>query len=81
MVQLTFLALSEITLRWIGLALLTLVIGALAAYARSANKTKIAECPRCHGRIPGLSGRCPRCGWSEDRQRSGRPRVRGPFAG
>ena len=77
--QLHFLALSEITLRWIALAGVLLVVGALAAYAHSANKTKTARCPRCHGRIPGLSGRCPRCGWSVDTQASGRPSIRLPF--
>ena len=65
MEQLAFLALSEITLRWIALALFLLTMVAFAAYSVGTKWYKPTRCPRCNGRIPEEAQRCPRCGWSD----------------
>lgn len=74
-----FLGLSEIAVRWVGLALFVLVIGVLVLYSRSGDKLKRATCPRCHHRVPGSASRCPNCGWSRDTSDSGRPDIRMPW--
>lgn len=75
----TFLGMSEIAMRWVGLVLFVLVIGVLVLYSRSGDKLKKETCPRCHHRIPRSATLCPNCRWSRDTTDSGRPDVRMPW--